>query len=689
MSSSMPPHNVGEVCDAIVAVIDDPSLGLEDLIKRMPGPDFPTGGVIVGRRGIVEAYATGRGRLTVRGKVHLEKEGTRDAIVIDEIPYQVVQSTLIEKIVEASRNDRIPDIADVKNHSGRDAQTRIVVVLKKNADPAVVEKQLYEFTPLQDTFSIINIALVNGQPRTLPLRSLVDLFIDHRKDVVRRRTAFLLRQAKQQAHRLEGLIYAVCDIDEVIRIIRAARTREEAIEGLMARAFRIARSHPYAPKIPDSVISRTEPDGARLTRVQAEAIGALRLIQLTGLEIEKLTGELSKLVEDIEGLEAILADERLVLDIIREDTLELKEKFGDARRTVIEGAEAEDFEMADLIPEHEVVLTVSTRGYVKRLPVDTYRVQGRGGKGVIGAKSAAAADDESADMVEQLYVCSSHDDLLCFTNTGRVFKLKVWQIPEAARTAKGRAIQNLLELRKDERICAWRPVAKFEQREDFLFFLTANGQVKRTALQEYRNVNKAGIIALGLKDGDRLVDVLVTSGQDHVLLSTAGGMSIRFDENDARVMGRSAAGVIGIDLADGDEVVGGIVCDDTLDLLTACESGFGKRTPMREYLVQSEDGSTRAQSRGGKGRIDIRTEGRNGKVIAVRAVQDSDELIFSTKTGMVVRIRAADVRQVGRATQGVRLVTLDAGDALSSVAKIAGDHSDGAGTVPPADAAGK
>jgi DNA gyrase subunit A len=437
------------------------------------------------------------------------------------------------------------------------------------------------------------------------------------------------------------------------------------------------------------VISRTEPDGARLTRVQAEAIGALRLIQLTGLEIEKLTGELSKLVEDIEGLEAILADERLVLDIIREDTLELKEKFGDARRTVIEGAEAEDFEMADLIPEHEVVLTVSTRGYVKRLPVDTYRVQGRGGKGVIGAKSAAAADDESADMVEQLYVCSSHDDLLCFTNTGRVFKLKVWQIPEAARTAKGRAIQNLLELRKDERICAWRPVAKFEQREDFLFFLTANGQVKRTALQEYRNVNKAGIIALGLKDGDRLVDVLVTSGQDHVLLSTAGGMSIRFDENDARVMGRSAAGVIGIDLADGDEVVGGIVCDDTLDLLTACESGFGKRTPMREYLVQSEDGSTRAQSRGGKGRIDIRTEGRNGKVIAVRAVQDSDELIFSTKTGMVVRIRAADVRQVGRATQGVRLVTLDAGDALSSVAKIAGDHSDGAGTVPPADAAGK
>ena len=686
MSSSMPPHNVGEVCDAIIATIDDPSIGLEELMKRMPGPDFPTGGVIMGRRGIVEAYATGRGRVTVRGKVHLEKDGTRDAIVIDEIPYQVVQSTLIEKIVEASRNDRIPDIADVKNHSGRDAQTRIVVVLKKNADPAVVEKQLYEFTPLQDTFSIINIALVNGQPRTLPLRSLVDSYVDHRKDVIRRRTAFLLRQAKQQAHKLEALIYAVCDIDEVIRIIRAARTREEAIEGLWARWFRIARDHRHAPLVPESVIAKTEPDGVRLTRVQAEAIGALRLIQLTGLEIEKLTSELAKLVDEIDGLEAILADERLVLDIVREDAVELKERFADARRTLIEGAEAEDFEMADLIPEHEVVLTVSRRGYVKRLPADTYRVQGRGGKGVIGAKAASGGDEEDQDFVEQLHVCSSHDDLLCFTNTGRVFKLKVWQIPEAARTAKGRAIQNLLELRKDERICAWRPVAKFEQREDFLFFLSANGQVKRTALQEYRNVNKAGIIALGLKEGDRLVDVLVTSGADHVLLSTATGMSIRFDENDARVMGRSAAGVIGIDLADGDEVVGGVVCDDTLDLFTACASGYGKRTPMREYLVQSEDGSTRAQSRGGKGRIDIRTEGRNGRVIAVGSVSDTDSLIFSTKGGMVVRIRAADVRQVGRATQGVRLVTLDSGDALASVAKIAGGDADGeAQPVPPAE----
>ncbi|MFO0783538.1 MAG: DNA gyrase subunit A [Phycisphaerales bacterium] len=678
MSSSMPPHNVGEICDAIVAVIDDPAIGLEDLMKRVPGPDFPTGGKIVGRRGIVEAYATGRGKLTIRGKVHLEKDGGRDAIVIDQIPYQVVQSSLIEKIVDASRADRIPDIADVKNHSGRDAQTRIVVVLKKGADPVVVEKQLYEFTPLQDTFSIINIALVNGQPRTLPLRNLIDLYIEHRKDVIRRRTSFLLRQAKQQAHKLEGLIYAVCDIDEVIRIIRASRSREEAIEALMERAFRIARDHKHAPLIPEAVIRRTEPDGARLTRVQAEAIGAMRLIQLVGLEIEKLASELAKLVEDIEGLEAILASDRLVLDIVREDTLELKEKFADPRRTEIEGAEAEDFEMADLIPEHEVVVTVSKRGYVKRLPVDTYRVQGRGGKGIIGARAAASGSDDETDFVEHVFVSSSHDDLMCFTNTGRVFKIKAWQIPEAARTAKGRAIQNVLELRQNERICAWRPVPRFEEREDFLFFLTAKGRVKRTALQEYRNVNRGGIIALGLNDGDDLVDVLITGGTDHVLLATAGGMSIRFDENDARVMGRSAAGVNGIDLADGDEVVGGVVCDDAADLLTVCEGGYGKRTPMREYLVQQEDGSTRAQSRGGKGRIDIRTSDRNGRVVGVRSVREQDTLLLSTKAGMMVRISAAHIRQVGRATQGVRLVSLSGGDQVAGVAKVvAGDEQSG------------
>ena len=666
MASSMPPHNLGETCDAIVKVIDNPEVGLEDLMQSMPGPDFPTGGVVVGRRGIVEAYASGRGRITLRGRVKQVKEGGREALEIYEIPYQVVQSNLIEKIVEASREGRIPDVADVRNHSGRDAQTRILVVLKKGADPDVVEKQLYEFTPLQSTFSIINIALVNHQPRTLGLKQLIQCYVDHRKDVVRRRTAFLMRQAKQQAHRLEGLIYAVCDIDEVIKIIRESREREEAITKLMARGFRIAKGHRYEKMIPERIVAATrQGDGATLTRVQAEAIGAMRLIQLVGLEVEKLAAEFSKLLEDIEGYEAILADEKLVLDIVREDTVELRERFADKRRTSIEAGEAEAFEMADLIPEHEVVVTISHAGWVKRLPSDTYRTQGRGGVGIKGS------DAKDGDFIEQLFTGSSHDDLLCFTNTGRVFRMKTWQIPEMARTAKGRAIQNILELREGETVRSFLPVSGFETREDFLFFATRQGRVKRTALQDYRNVNKGGIIALNLNDGDDLVNVLLTSGHDQVLLATAAGMAIRFDENDARVMGRAAAGVIGIDLAEGDTVVGAIRCDDTADLLTVTQNGYGKRTNQAEYLVQQEDGSTRCQSRGGKGRIDIKTEGRNGPVVAVRSVKEGDEMMLISRDGMIVRSPAADVSRIGRNTMGVRVMQLREGDAVMSVAMVA------------------
>jgi DNA gyrase subunit A len=666
MASSMPPHNLGETCDAIVKVIDNPEVGLEELMQVMPGPDFPTGGVVVGRRGIVEAYAGGRGRITLRGRVRQVKEGGREALEIHEIPYQVVQSNLIEKIVEASREGRIPDVADVRNHSGRDAQTRILVVLKKGADPEVVEKQLYEFTPLQSTFSIINIALVNHQPRTLGLKQLIHCYVDHRKDVVRRRTAFLMRQAKQQAHRLEGLIYAVCDIDEVIRIIRESREREEAITKLMARGFRIAKGHRYEKMIPERIVAATrQGDGATLTRVQAEAIGAMRLIQLVGLEVEKLAAEFSKLLEDIEGYEAILANEKLVLDIVREDTVELKERFADKRRTSIEAGEAEAFEMADLIPEHEVVVTISHAGWVKRLPSDTYRTQGRGGVGIKGS------DAKDGDFIEQLFTGSSHDDLLCFTNTGRVFRMKTWQIPEMARTAKGRAIQNILDLREGETVRSFLPVSGFETREDFLFFATRQGRVKRTALQDYRNVNKGGIIALNLNDGDDLVNVLLTSGHDQVLLATAAGMAIRFDENDARVMGRAAAGVIGIDLAEGDTVVGAIRCDDTADLLTVTQNGYGKRTNQAEYLVQQEDGSTRCQSRGGKGRIDIKTEGRNGPVVAVRSVKEGDEMMLISRDGMIVRSPAADVSRIGRNTMGVRVMQLREGDAVMSVAMVA------------------
>jgi DNA gyrase subunit A len=675
MASSMPPHNLREVCRAIVATIDNPGISLEELLSHAPGPDFPTGGSICGRRGIIEAYATGRGRVVVRGKVHFEKADNRDVIVIDEIPYQVVQSSLIEKIVDASKAGRIEDISDVRNHSGRDARTRIRVVLKKGADPAVVEKQLYEFTPLQSSISIINIALVNGQPKTLTFRQLIQCYIDHRKDVIRRRTSFLLRQAKQQAHKLEGLIYAVCDIDEVIAIIRSSRTREEAIERLQERAFRITPDHPKAQIVPARLLERAGGPGIALTRVQAEAIGALRLIQLVGLEIERLSAELTALIDEIDGYERILADDRLVLDIVKEDCIEIAERFGDDRRTVIEESEVDDFAYEELIQEHQVVVTISHHGYVKRLPVDTYRSQGRGGTGIKGAEKS----DE--DFVEQLFVGSTHDDLLCFTNTGRVFRMKVWHIPELSRTSKGRNIINLLELKDGEKIRAFLPIADFEKSEDYLFFATAEGKVKRTSLKDYRNVNRSGIIAIVLNDGDKLVGVLQTSGQDHVLLSTAGGKAIRFDENDVRVMGRAAAGVKGMELADGDAIVGLVRCVENADLLTVTRNGYGKRTPLEEYLVQSEDGSTRPQGRGGLGRIDIQTTERNGPVVDVRVVCDTDSLMFISAGGMLVRIPAASISRIGRNTQGVRLVRLRDDDQLIATATIADGESGGDGTT--------
>jgi len=672
MASSMPPHNVREICDAIVAVVDNPDLGLGELMEIVPGPDFPTGGVIQGKRGIVEAYSTGRGRIAVRGKVHLEttKNG-RQQIVIDEIPYQVVQGTLMEKMIEAVRAERIKDISNVRNESGRKHRTRIVVELKKGANADVVEKQLYQFTPLQSTVSIINIAIVNHQPRTLSLKQLIEEYIRHRKEVIRRRTQHLLQQARKRAHILEGLIYAVCDIDEVIALIRASRTRDEAIEKLMERRFRIVPDHEYTPQIPQRLIDRAaEGDGVGLTRVQAEAIGAMRLIQLVGLEIEKLTDEYRTILGHIDDYELILAEEQRVLDIIREDAIEMKERFGTDRQTTIEEADLEDFDIGDLITEHEVVVTISHQGYVKRLPIDTYREQGRGGRGV------RASDARDGDFIEHLFVSSTHDDLLCFTNTGRVFRMKVYQIPEGSRTSRGRAIVNLLELREDESLRAFLPIEDFEKSEDFLFFATETGRVKRTALKDYRNVHRAGIIAINLNDGDRLVDVIHSTGENHVLLETQNGMAIRFDENDVRVMGRNAAGVKGIDLRDGDRVVGLIRCDDDADLLTITENGYGKRTSLQEYLVQSEDGAARPQGRAGKGRIDIRTSERNGKVVSIRCVHETDSLMFISEGGMMVRIPASSISRIGRATQGVRVVNLKEGDRLVATARIIESEDD-------------
>ena len=688
MACSMPPHNLGEVCDAITACIDHPEIELREVMELLPGPDFPTGGSIMGRRGIAQAYATGRGRVTVRAKIEHEETGRgKDLLVVRELPYQVSKNDgVIQKIVALRKQDKLTDIADVTDESSNRAGMRLVIGLKRGADPEAVLNQLYRLTPLQSTFSIINIALVHGQPRTLGIRELIQAHIDHRIEVIRRRTMHKLHQAQQEAHRLEGLIYAVCDIDEVIRLIRTSQSREQAIERLMARGFRIPADHPAAAKVPDRLRAASAENDVRLSRTQAEAIGRLQLIQLVGLEIEQLVDNYAKLVDQIEEYESILASEQRVLDIIKEDLADLKTKYADPRRTVLEEAEAGELDLADLTPVEQVAVTITHAGYVKRLPVSEYRTQGRGGRGVIGTKA------KEGDFTEHVFVASTHDDLLCFTNTGRVFKIKVFEIPEAPRTARGRAIVNLINLQPGESVREWMPISDFEKSESFLFFASQQGVVKRTALRDYRNVNRSGLIAVGLKEGDQLVGVTWTDGNDHVILGTRRGMAIRFNEAGVRVMGRSAAGVKGIDLQPDDEVVGLIKvpcagtgkdddsaaggCDEG-QLLTVTENGYGKRTPTGEYLVQSEDGSTRPQSRGGKGRRDIAVTSRNGPVVGLLNVADEDSLMMITYAGMIVRIQADTVRQTGRAAQGVKLIDLKDNDRLVALARVQEDDDGG------------
>lgn len=695
MATSLPPHNPVEIFDAITRVIDNPGITLGEIMQDetdeaavvtrlgVKGPDFPTGGVILGRRGIVEAYETGRGKVTVRGVCHVEEFGGRQQLVIDAIPYALMQNGLVEKIVEAVRDERIRDISDVRNESGRAAQTRIVIDLKKGADPAVVENQLCQFTPLQQTFSMIHIALVGRRPRTLSLLELIRHYIDHRIDVVRRRTAHLLREAKKKAHVLEGMIFAVCDIDEVIRIIRSSRTREEAIRKLIDRRFRIPADHPFAPQIPPRMmraVRAADPTGGvLLSRVQAETIGNMRLIQLTGLEIEKLVHEYGELVGEIEGYELILAHHQRVLDIIKEDCEEMKARYRSPRLTEIQDA-AGDIDLESLIKEHEVAVTISHQAYAKRVPLDTYRAQGRGGKGI------RASDAKDDDFIEHLFVASTHADLLVFTDQGRVFKLRVYELPEMSRTAKGRAMVNLVQLREGERARAYLTVADFEASSLYLTFISRNGLVKRTPLKAYTNVNRSGLIAVNLREGDELMTVLLTTGTDDMLLVTASGMAIRFPEDDANQQGRAASGVKGITLGDEDRLIGAVAIPmndpgeadaherttavQGLSLLTITDHGFGKRTDVDEYRVQPEEGPPRSQSRGGKGRVDIRTTDRNGFSAAACVVNDDDDIVVITRQGQLVRMSAGSISSYGRGTQGVRVVTLNEGDQVVSVARV-------------------
>jgi len=720
MATSLAPHNVVEVLDSIIRVLeraDIPLLELMDdvkdaqgkIIRRgIKGPDFPTGGMILGRRGILEAYATGRGKLTVRGKVHTEPlAGSKDRIqlVVDEIPYGLNQETLVQKIIEAVKDERIKDISDARNESGREAQSRVVMELKRGADPAVVENQLYQFTPLQVTFSIHNIALVNRQPRTLSLLEIIKYYIEHRFNVIRRRTAYLLAEARKRAHVLEGMIYAVCDIDDVIRLIRASQTRNEAIERLIDKKFRILPTHPFATRIPARLMEQLAKAEARggvsLTRVQAETICNMRLSQLVGLEIERLVDDYRQLSIQIEDYEDILAKRERIAAIIKADCEEMKARYGPmkshwlsagtegkntyaTRMTEIHDAAEGDINIESLIQIEDMAVTISNQGYAKRVALNTYRQQGRGGKGIIGGQT------KEEDFISHMFVASTHDDLMCFTNTGRVFKIKVYELPELPRTSKGRPFINLVELREGEKVRAFLNVKNFEEGSHYLTFVSAQGIVKRTPLKDYRNVNKSGLIAVGLKEGDSLLDVTLTSGTDDILLATAQGMAIRFNEEDVRVMGRPASGVKGIELADesgGDQVVG-VVCipmkpdadgdlmsaDPTMSLLTISANGYGKRTLVDEYRVQPEVGKARSQSRGGKGRVDIDASERNGRSVSALGVKDGDDVVVTSRGGMTVRMPVSEIRTTGRGAQGVRVAKLDEGDKVVAAAPVASDE---------------
>jgi len=697
MATSLPPHNLGEICDAIVKVIDAPECTLKELMKIVKGPDFPTGGVICGRQGIVDGYTTGRGKVTVRGRVQIEQlKGGKEQIVITEIPYQVVKKSLVEQIAECVKDDRIKEISDVRDESDREHACRIVVELKRDTDANIVINQLYNFTQLQGTFSIINIALVNRQPRTLGLKDLIALFIEHRVDVIRRRTQFRLKKARQRAHILEGLILALADIHteevagrgkgggkiEIMGIIELLRNRKispdvpTAKANLMKKKFTIDEALTWKAAIPKAFKKRIDhataaTGGMTLSAAQADAILIMQLQRLVGLEIDKLTEEYNRLVEEIEGYELILSDPKLVLDIIREDTIELKEKYADERRTQITN-DATDIDVEDLIADEQCVVTISHESYIKRMPLDTYRKQGRGGRGITGS------DAKEGDFIEHLFIASTKDYLMFFTNLGRCYWQKVYDIPQMSRQSKGRAIANLLEMQEGEKLAEVLAVRDFADEGKHLFFATALGVVKKTLLKAFGNPMKRGIIAIGLEAKDKLIGVAVTNGNDQILLATKEGMAIRFEETDVRDMGRPAGGVNGANLEDKDEVVDLVIIphgqetgDNQVTVLTACQNGYGKRTPVEEY---------RLTNRGTKGVINIKTTDRNGPVVGVKAVRDGDELMMITKGGQVVRIGiTGELREMGRNTQGVRLIRLEPSDMLVSVARVVPEEGDVAG----------
>ncbi len=654
MATNLPQHNVNEVCDALILYLDNPEATLSELLQVIPGPDFPTGGEICGRRGIVDAYTTGRGSIILRGKCHVEdSRGNKRTIVITELPYGVMRCAIVEKIADCVKSGTIKEISAINDSSDRKHAVRIEVDLKGGANEEVIINQLYQYTPLQNSFHIMNIALVGRQPRTLTLKQMLGLYIEHRKEVIRRRTTFLLRRAKQRAHILEGLILAVGDIDALIELIKASPNPAAAKESIMARPLRFSEQATLIQLLPETFVKRFTSTDCFLTAVQAGAILSMQLQKLTGLEMEKLAGEFCKLIEEIEGYEAILREENLLFDIIREDLHEIKGKFPQKRRTIIVESVG-DFSMEELIPDEQVVVTISREGYIKRTDIDSYRVQGRGGKGIRGGSA------KQGDFLEHLFVVSTHDYLLFFTDRGRVYWARVFDLPVMSRTSRGRSLVNLLQMQPNESHRAVLPVKEFE--ESYIFFATAKGTVKKTPMAAFSRPRASGIIAITLENDDTLINVERTSGEHEIVLGSRNGMAVRFDESHVRAMGRTARGVRGMNLSLDDCVVSMVAIEPNESLLTMCENGYGKRTSIDEY---------RKTARGGKSVINIKTTQRNGKVVTILAVSDQDELMMITANGILLRTDLSAVREIGRATQGIRLIRLDDEDKVVAVAKIA------------------
>ena len=637
MATNIPPHNLGEVADAVAHLVDNPDCDIKELRKHVKGPDFPTGGFIYGRDGIKECYETGRGRITVRARAQVEEKGSgREQIVITEIPFQVNKTRLIEQIAQLVHDKKVTDISALRDESDRDGM-RIVIELKRDANPSVLLNQLYKKTQMQTTFGAIMLALADGVPKVMNLKELLQHFVDHRHTVITRRTEFDLRQAEAREHILEGLKIAVDNIDEVIEIIKKSKDTPTADAALRKKY--------------------------NLSEKQSEAILNMRLARLTGLEVEKLEAELKEVRKLIEGLKSILESKKKRMEILKDELSELVKKFGDVRRTEI-AADQGDFTVEDLIAEEDMVLTVSRSGYIKRIPVSTYRRQRRGGRGL------NAMGTKEDDWVEHLFVASTHDYVLFFTDAGRVYWLKVYDVPQAGRAARGRPIVNLIQMQSKERLAGFVSVRNFTDPK-FLMFGTAKGMIKKTALSAYGNPRATGINAINIEEGDKLIDVQITDGSNDVVLGTMHGMSIRFHETDAREMGRTTSGVRGIQLEETDEVIGMVVLKRDSTLLCVSEKGLGKRSKIGDYRVQK---------RGGKGIITLKRTEKTGDIVALKEVLPEDELMMITRHGVIIRVPVEGIRVSGRNTQGVKVMNLDSGDTVVDVTRVVNEDGDDGGT---------